>query len=238
MATSHQKYTITIIILIVIIIVSYWSIFESQLYQELMSEYSNMPAIRIYRIDNLTLPQLPPAVLLGNYSESYALNMDLYSLSSIQRTAIRSSLSSHHPSTISISETSTLTLVSSCRKCATMICVQNRLNFPFAAFSLADIITMTNYSLTIRFLFLLFCLMTIDATANDTRRDRASKDRTRLFSDGFGYEKHCNALLHNKTEKSRDELGLAMLLNACNCQASDFDDGILVINTPCTGTIN
>eukprot|EP01083_Nonionella_stella_P172819 594251_1 len=170
MATSHQKYTITIIILIVIIIVSYWSIFESQLYQELMSEYSNMPAIRIYRIDNLTLPQLPPAVLLGNYSESYALNMDLYSLSSIQRT--------------SISDTSTLTLVSSCRKCATMICVQNSLNFPCAAFSLADIITMTNYyhpmqytqikhSLAIRFLLLLFCLMTIDATANDTRRDRA-----------------------------------------------------------------
>eukprot|EP01083_Nonionella_stella_P005734 16539_1 len=97
--------------------------------------------------------------------------------------------------------------------------------------------------------------MTIDATANDTRRDRATtaaflaltrprQERTRLFSellesiDGFGYEKHCNALLHNKTEKSRDELGLAMLLNACNCQASDFDDGILVINTPCTGTIN
>eukprot|EP01083_Nonionella_stella_P172818 594249_1 len=194
--------------------------------------------------------------------------IDLYSLSSIQRTAIRSSLSSHHPSTISISETSTLTLVSSCRKCATMICVQNSLNFPCAAFSLADIITMTNYyhpmqytqikhSLAIRFLltFALFCLMTIDATANDTRRDRAttaalfamtrpSKNGTRLFShllesiDGFGYEKHCNALLHNKTEKSRDELGLAMLLNACNCQASDFDDGILVINTPCTGTIN
>eukprot|EP01083_Nonionella_stella_P176743 619226_1 len=57
-----------------------------------MTEYRNMPAIRIlYWNENLTRPQLPPEVLLGNYSESYALNMALYSLSSIQRTAIRSS---------------------------------------------------------------------------------------------------------------------------------------------------
>eukprot|EP01083_Nonionella_stella_P109382 318893_1 len=55
-----------------------------------MTEYRNMPAIRIYWNENLTRPQLPPEVLLGNYSESYALNMALYSLSSIQRTAIRS----------------------------------------------------------------------------------------------------------------------------------------------------
>eukprot|EP01083_Nonionella_stella_P172816 594245_1 len=180
--------------------------------------------------------------------------MDLYSLSSIQRT--------------SISDTSTLTLVSSCRKCATMICVQNSLNFPCAAFSLADIITMTNYyhpmqytqikhSLAIRFLltFALFCLMTIDATANDTRRDRAttaaffamtrpSHEITRLFPEllesigGFGYEKHCNALLHNKTEESRDELGLTMLLNASNCQPSHFHGWQLSIVTPCTGTID
>eukprot|EP01083_Nonionella_stella_P005732 16536_1 len=97
--------------------------------------------------------------------------------------------------------------------------------------------------------------MTIDATANDTRRDRAttaalfamtrpSKNGTRLFShllesiDGFGYEKHCNALLHNKTEESRDELGLTMLLNASNCQPSHFHGWQLSIVTPCTGTID
>eukprot|EP01083_Nonionella_stella_P045882 122954_1 len=119
--------------------------------------------------------------------------------------------------------------------------------------------TQIKHSLAIRFLltFALFCLMTIDATANDTRRDRAttaalfamtrpSKNRTRLFPDllepidGFGYEKHCNALLYYKTEESRDELGLAMLLNASDCQAPAyrFPKEWLGINTPCTGTIN
>eukprot|EP01084_Bolivina_argentea_P167446 290598_1 len=113
--------------------------------------------------------------------------------------------------------------------------------------------TQIKHSLAIRFLLLLFCLMTIDATANDTRRDRATtaallamrrQERTRLcpelleFIDGFGYEKHCNALLHNKTEESRDELGLTMLLNASNCQPSHFHGWQLSIVTPCTGTID
>eukprot|EP01083_Nonionella_stella_P074771 202929_1 len=116
------------------------------------------------------------------------------------------------------------------------------------------------HSLAIRLLLLLFCLMIIDATANDTRRDHAttaaflamtrpSQERTRLFTellqsiDEFGYEKHCNALLHNKTEKSRDQLGLTMLLNASDCQPwrSYFfaiEGRELTIDTPCTGTIN
>eukprot|EP01084_Bolivina_argentea_P171773 297603_1 len=90
--TVPKHYLMVIFTLIIFCIVCYWIIFESTIYDNILSEYKidHLPTIQFIRNNKneSTQDKIPKYVV---YELSHSLNFKLYNLSSIQRTSIKSS---------------------------------------------------------------------------------------------------------------------------------------------------